>query len=240
MEWLLAPIDPSRAHEVGFVVSWHGRLMVIAWSVLFPCGILAARFFKIMPGQNWPAELDNVSWWRTHLTSQYAGGLCILIALTLILTTPSNTAAGTWHQVVGWAVVVLCGSQFLSGWLRGSKGGPTAPASDGSLRGDHFDMSLRRQIFEYLHKSIGYIALLLACIATLSGLWLANAAVWMWLSIVFWWLVLLATAIVLQWQGACIDTYQAIWGPDPSLPGNQRRPIGLGVTQRPNKRRPRP
>lgn len=232
MEWLLAPIDPSRGHDVGFVVSWHGRLMVIAWSMLFPCGILAARFFKITPRQNWPAELDNIAWWRTHLISQYAGAACIMIAIVLILVSPSNTAAGTWHQLVGWVVVSLCGLQFISGWLRGSKGGPTAPAVDGSLRGDHFDMTLRRRMFEYFHKTMGYIVLLLACVATVSGLWLANAQVWMWLVIVAWWLLLLSIGLLLQSRGACVDTYQAIWGPEPSLPGNQRQPIGIGIKQR--------
>jgi hypothetical protein len=38
-----------------------------------------------------------------------------------------------------------------------------------------------------------------------------------------------------RWQraGRCIDTYQAIWGPDPAHPGNRRPPVGWGV------RRPR-
>ena len=33
----------------------------------------------------------------------------------------------------------------------------------------------------------------------------------------------------LQRQGRCIDTYQAIWGPDPRHPGNRLKPVGWGV-----------
>ena len=65
-EWLLSPLDPLRIHAVDWAVSWHGRLMVIAWLFAFPAGILTARFFKITPRQNWPQVLDNVFWWNLH------------------------------------------------------------------------------------------------------------------------------------------------------------------------------
>ena len=69
--------------------------------------------------------------------------------------------------------------------------------------------------------------------AILTGLWLANGPVWMWLCLGLWWLVLAMVATVLQRRGWAIDTYQAIWGPDPLLPGNRRAPIGIGI-RRPN------
>ncbi|MEL6479736.1 MAG: cytochrome B, partial [Pseudomonadota bacterium] len=82
-------------------------------------------------------------------------------------------------------------------------------------------------------KFAGYGLLALAIYGTLSGLWLANAPVWMWLSLAVWWSALIAAFVYLQRLGMAVDTYQAIWGPDPSLPGNQRKPIGWGIT-RPN------
>ena len=51
----------------------------------------------------------------------------------------------------------------------------------------------------------------------------------MWLVIVGFWLVLGSCAALWQRQGRCVDTYQAIYGPEPELPGNARRPIGWGV-----------
>jgi hypothetical protein len=108
--------------------------------------------------------------------------------------------------------------QFLAGWLRGTKGGPSEP----QMRGDHYDMTTHRLIFEYVHKSVGYLALGLAAGTILTGLWTANAPYWMWLMLGLWWLVLLAAALVLQARGRYVGSYQAIWGPDPVHPGNRR------------------
>ena len=52
---------------------WPGLLIVavvlvgllsLAWAVLAPCGILAARFLKLWPGQDWPDRLDHPGWWQ--------------------------------------------------------------------------------------------------------------------------------------------------------------------------------
>ena len=90
-------------------------------------------------------------------------------------------------------------------------------------------MTRWRVIFEWSHKLTGYASLVLAVVVILAGLWEANAPRWMWGVILLWWAVLLAVALVLQSRGCAIDTYQAIWGPDPRHPGNRRDPIGLGV-----------
>ena len=223
MEWFLGPIDPTRAHEVGGLIAWHGRLMVLAWGALFPAGILIARFWKITPGQDWPRELDNKAWWRAHLTLQYAGGGAMLMALALILL--AGGAGSSTHANLGWVVAGFAGLQFAAGWLRGTKGGPT----DTRMTGDHFEMTPRRLAFEHFHKSAGYGLVALAVCGILSGLWLANAPVWMWLGLAGWWSGLGAVFVVLQRRGMAVDTYQAIWGPDPDLPGNRRRPIGWGI-----------
>lgn len=228
MDWLLTPIDPSRAHEISDLVAWHGRLMVLAWGALFPLGILIARFWKITPRQNWPHELDNQIWWHAHLGLQYSGGAAMLAALALILL--AGGAGDSTHANIGWVIAGLAALQFSAGWLRGTKGGPTEP----DPRGDHFDMTPRRLVFEYVHKFAGYGLLALAAWGIISGMWLANAPVWMWCGLGLWWAALIAAFIVLQRRGKAIDTYQAIWGPDPDLPGNQRRPIGWGVQRRPS------
>ncbi|MEM7042582.1 MAG: cytochrome b561 domain-containing protein [Pseudomonadota bacterium] len=231
LSWLLAPIDPTRGHDVDAATSWHGRLMVLIWAFLFPTGILAARFFKILPGQDWPRKVDNARWWHTHLATQYTGGVLLLVGLGLALyaTGTSQGVVVDWHHILGWIVAVLAAWQFLGGWLRGTKGGPTDPAADGSLRGDHYDMTPRRRAFEYAHKIGGYLALLMACVAVVTGLYTANAPRWMWLGILGWWGLLLGIAVWLQAKGFARDTYEAIWGPGAEHPGNRLRPIGLGV-----------
>ena len=122
-------------------------------------------------------------------------------------------------------MTVLGVAQAAAGFLRGSKGGPGEP----TVRGDHYDMTPHRNAFEKTHKSLGYAALLLAIGSVLMGLVVADAPRWMLLAIGLWWLVLIVAFVALQSQGRCIDTYQAIWGPDAVHPGNRTRPNGWGI-----------
>lgn len=223
--WLLAPMDASAVHEVGWHLSWHARFMVMAWGVLVPLGILFARYFKITPRQDWPNTLDNRFWWNMHRGCQYTACVLMGAGLGFILTAPVLVIREGPHAVFGWTVLALAAVQIGGGILRGTKGGPTEAA----MRGDHFDMTPRRLAFEYVHKGAGYLALLLSVVTIVLGLWQANAANWMWLSLSLWWSLLIAAAVVLQRRGLAVDTYQAIWGPDPALPGNRRKPIGIGV-----------
>lgn len=229
MDWLFLPIDPGRPHDISFAISWHARVMVLSWAILFPLGILAARYFKVLPGQDFPNQLDNRVWWRSHLTMQYLGGALVAVGVWLIWSSNTEAGPGIWHAVLGWTAVSMCSLQFLSGWLRGTKGGPTEPRRDGSIAGDHYDMSPRRCAFEYYHKFAGYIGLLSAWSAILFGLWHVNAPVWMWVALISWWALLVSVFVYLQKLGRCVDTYEAIWGPDPALPGRTRGPIGFGV-----------
>ena len=105
--------------------------------------------------------------------------------------------------------------QIALGYFRGSKGGPTAPQEDGSLSGDHYDMSLRRRVFEVLHKSLGYCLLLLAVVTIILGLTQVNAPRWMWICIVTWWSLLVIVFITLQKKGYAIDTCLLYTSPSP-------------------------
>jgi hypothetical protein len=236
IEWLLAPVDPARVHEVGPFLSWHARTMVLAWGVLVPFGILAARYFKVMPGQDWPRHLDNRAWWRAHRTAHSIAGLAMLVGLVLVLVSPvpaSGRTGALWlHRALGWSLMALAFMQFSSALLRGTKGGPTSPAADGSPRGDHFDMTARRIVFETIHKFGGLFAAAVSVPAILTGLWQANAPRWMWLALIALWFALCILVVLLERYRGALDTYQAIWGPDVNLPGNRLPPIGLGVRRR--------
>jgi hypothetical protein len=127
---------------------------------------------------------------------------------------------------MGWAVTALGIGQVIAGLARGSKGGP----QDAVVRGDHYDMTPRRNTFEKTHKLLGYAALLLALVTVFMGLVVADAPRWMVLAVSLWWMALIALFTCLQMQGRCIDTYQDIWGPDIAL----RRLAGAsGATPRP-------
>lgn len=219
-DWLLSPIDASRAHEVGFAISWHARLMVLAWGILAPVAVIIARFFKVLPHQDWPRQLDSQAWWRSHWMGLASVFVLSLVALSLVM--PLDFAELSLHSGLGYSILVGTMLQITLGLFRGSKGGPTAPAADGSPRGDHYDMTAWRRVFETLHKSLGYGLLALAAVTILIGLWDANGPRWMWLVIVLWWIVLVNAFVIFQSRGLAVDTYQAIWGTDPRHPGNQR------------------
>ncbi len=217
ISWLLASMDPARPHVVDASVAWHGRLMVLAWGILIPLGILVARYFKVTPGQDWPRELDNALWWRGHLTCQYGGGLAMAAGILMIWFSGAGTGMAWSHRMLGYSVLGFGALQFVAGWLRGSKGGPT----DRELRGDHYDMTRRRILFEHVHRTVGYLAIVMGALTIMTGLWAANAPRWMPLSLGLWWGLLIAAAIRLELQGRHVTSYLAIWGPDPAHPGNR-------------------
>ena len=241
--WLESPMSGATAHWISPAMSWHGRIMVLAWGLLVPMAVLMARYFKVMPGQNWPIVRDNRCWWHIHRLCNYGAVAASCLAVWLVWGSAESrwgNALRELHACAGWAVLALASFQVLGGWLRGSKGGPGAPrrAPDGSvldLHGDHYAMTRRRAIFERVHKTLGHAAWMLSAIALFLGLWLVDAPRWMWLSLGMWWSLLLVLAWALQSRGRCLDTYQAIWGTDPTLPGARVRPIGWGIRREPHR-----
>jgi hypothetical protein len=226
--WLLASLSGALHPEIPGAVAWHARLMVLSWSVLLPLGMLIARYFKIWPGQDWPRQLDNRRWFRLHVWLQSLGVGFMTLGL-LVIAPVAGAEGGTIavHHALGWTALGIGWLQVLGALLRGKSGEPGEP----ELHGDHYAMTPRRIVFEIVHKHLGWLAAPLALGATALGLIIVDAPRWMALMLALWWLALLAAAARLQREGRCIDTYQAIWGPDPRHPGNRRRPIGWGVSR---------
>ncbi|WP_108837195.1 cytochrome b561 domain-containing protein [Tateyamaria sp. Alg231-49] len=218
LNWLLSPINADAPHLVEFAVAWHGRFMVLAWGILSPMAVFFARYFKVMPGQDWPRELDNQTWWRAHWMGQM---LVLGLSVTaLVLVLPVQFRDASLHGILGCGVLAGLTVQVLLGLFRGSKGGPTEPAKDGSLNGDHYDMTRRRRVFEAVHKSVGYGVLVLAAVTIIYGLLHANAPNWMWVVLVLWWVTLGALVVMMERRGMAVTSYHAIWGDDPAHPGN--------------------
>jgi len=130
--------------------------------------------------------------------------------------------------VGGWSLLALGAAQGLSGLLRGSKGGPTDTALPAGT-GDHYLMTRRRRAFERMHKLLGWLSIAAAVPVIVLGLIVADAPRWMFVVLSGWWAAYILVLAYWQRRGRCIDTYQAIWGPDPGLPGNRIAPIGPGV-----------
>lgn len=228
LQWLMQSIDSTRSHNINFYESWHARTMVFAWGFMIPLGILIARFFKVTPKQKFPQQTDNRFWWRCHLILQGLGGMMAIGSFVYILIF-GGTRHMPLHETMGWIVIIGLGVQISLGAFRGTMGGPTDPASDDSLYGDHYYMTTRRYFFEYTHKSLGYVLLLLSWATGAVGMWAVNAPHWMWLILGAWLLFLVVAFVYLQRRGYAIDTYEALWGVEPHHPGNHKKITGLGV-----------
>lgn len=215
----MSSADASRPHDITSLVSWHARLMVLGWGICVPTGIVIARYLKVTPIQNWPDVLDNKLWWRCHLILQVSAVVLVCCGLGLILLQTGQQQ--DLHRTLGWLVTLGLAVQTLSGLMRGSKGGPTAPAPDGSWDGDHYLMTFRRRVFERVHKTLGYVLLALAVVTIFLGLWQVNAPRWMFLALPVFWTILIVVVRLVVRDVPRTTTYQAIWGPDPSLPGNR-------------------
>jgi hypothetical protein len=217
----------ADAHALAPWAYWHARLMALAWGVLLPVGALVARFYKVSPSQRWPQQLDNPRWWHAHRGLQYGGVALMTVGVALVWNRGAVGAVGAarWHAWAGWVLFILGWVQVVGALVRGSKGGPTEP----TLRGDHYDMTRRRRTFERLHKALGWLAVAGSALVLVLGLVAADAPRWMLLALALWWSALTIAFMRLQARGRCIDTYQAIWGPDPQHPGNRVQPTGWGV-----------
>ena len=227
----------ALAGSVTSAMAVHAALMVTAWAVLIPAGGVAARYFKVMPGQDFPRVVENLTWWRWHRGLQYAALAVSTVALGVIV---SETRGGfdTWHGRCGMAVMTLGWLQVVSAWLRGSKGGPTDLGADArdpaTWRGDHYDMTPRRRAFEVWHKPVGWFVTVLAGVTILLGVQLVGDPAW-----------LLALVGCLQ-AGAClavvdgavrrrwVDTYRSLWGFAPPQPEDRRAAaVGEGDIRHP-------
>lgn len=200
--------------------------MVAAWGVLLPAGAFAARFGKIPDLSVWPRELEDLRWWNGHRVLQWSGIAVMGVGLWLVWGAAMGAdRLALVHGWMGWTVCAMGLFQVGFALIRGTKGGPT----ETSMRGDHYDMTPWRNWFERVHKSVGWMALLLAIVTIALGLVLSDAPRWMAVVLSAWWLLLIVAFAWLQSRGRCIDTYQAIWGPDPVHPGNRVAPIGWGI-----------
>jgi hypothetical protein len=233
--WLGDPLRAASYVSLPQPVRLHGLLMALAAGVMMPLAVLLARYFKILPSQDWPRELNRRLWWISHLVLAYGASVVAACALVLVVLARPDGAnhVAHGHALVGWLSIAMLLALLINGWQRGSSGGPgkPAPGTLGPLHGvagDHYDMTARRRWFERTHKLLGYLLLAMLFVGVLSGLWQASAPRWTLVLLAFWWVALLLLALRWERQGRCVDGYQATWGPSMAHPGNRIPELGWG------------
>ncbi len=204
----------------------HGILMMIAWLILVPAGIVVARYFKVSPSQNYPEELDNPFWFYTHVYLQSTGVAIACIGLAMAWCGIGTVDTHDNHARMGWIVMTLGFLQIVSSLLRGTKGGPTGghaePDRPETWHGDHYNMTLRRRLFEVWHKAAGYISVALAVPTAMLGLARAGFDGIVYVLPALLGLSFFGLWTYLQHWHRRVPTYQSIWGPDARHPGNRK------------------
>lgn len=210
--------------------NYHALLMFSVWMVLVPVCVIAIRFFKPKPSQygvTTKISLRNIRWWwfSVHKYGLFAAVGLSLAGATVALVVRGGFS-GSVHSMFGITTLTMACLQVISALFRGTHGGRyynnAKPDDPSTWRGDHYDYTLRRRMFEAYHKSSGYFTGIFALGAVGSGLMQYSfpvlAAFAFILPILF-----LVVWIVLEFKGRRYDGYRAVFGYGLEHPHNQAR-----------------
>ncbi|KAK6912518.1 hypothetical protein RJ641_022119 [Dillenia turbinata] len=131
------------------VLTVHGFMMFLAWGILLPGGILAARYLKHVKGDGW---------YQIHVYLQYSGLAVVLLGLLFAVAELRGFSAHSLHVKFGLAAIFLACAQPVNAYFR-----PKRPAN-----GE--DVSSNRIIWENIHVITGRSAIVVGIAALVSGL----------------------------------------------------------------------
>lgn len=131
------------------VLAVHGVMMFLAWGILFPGGILAARYTKHLKGD---------LWFKIHVYLQYSGLTITLLALLFAVGELRGFHVSSLHVKFGIAAIFFACIQPVNASLRPQK--PT--------NGEH--VPFKRVIWEYFHIIVGRSGIIIGIAALFSGM----------------------------------------------------------------------
>jgi len=210
--------------------NYHAILMFSIWFVMVPICIITIRFFKPRPsefGITTKIKLTNIRWWWFNV---HKYGLFLAIGLSLagvaVALVVSRGFSGSVHSIFGITTITLGCLQVITALFRGTHGGRyynnADPDDPATWHGDHFDMTLRRRLFEAYHKNAGYLAGFFAIGAVASGLMQYHMPVLTGIALVMA-LAVFSAWIVFEFKGMKYDGYRAVFGINPEHPHNKAR-----------------
>ncbi|MCP5087210.1 MAG: hypothetical protein GY952_10460 [Rhodobacteraceae bacterium] len=220
----------GRTIEINW--NYHALLMFGVWIVLVPLCITIIRYFKPRPsefGLRRKVSIRHKEWWWFNV-HKYGLYLAIILSLggLVVALVVSKGISGSMHSLLGMMTILMGCLQVVTGVLRGTHGGKhynnADPNDPATWRGDHYDRSIRRRMFEAYHKTAGMFTLLCAVGAVGSGLMQYPMPVLSW----FLFLVplsLLATWVFLEFLERRYDGYRAVHGYGMEHPYNKDREL---------------
>ncbi|KAJ4827143.1 hypothetical protein Tsubulata_024450 [Turnera subulata] len=167
------------------VLAVHGFMMFLAWGILLPGGILAARYMKHVKGD---------SWYQIHVYLQYSGLAIVLLGLLFAVAELRGIYFSSVHVKFGFTAIFLACIQPVNASLR-----PKKPAN-----GE--EASSKRLLWEYLHVIVGRSAIVAGIAALFSGMKHLgdryggeNVHSYIW-ALIFWFLICALMIMYLEYQ----------------------------------------
>lgn len=146
---LLMRGSAEAEQDIRPVLAVHGFMMFLAWGILLPGGILAARYLKHVKGDGW---------YQIHVYLQYSGLAIVLLAVLFAVAELRGFHFGSLHVKFGTLATLLACAQPVNAFLR-----PKKPAN-----GE--EVSSRRHLWEYLHVIVGRGAIVAGIAALFTGM----------------------------------------------------------------------
>jgi len=142
-------IATSRVSTTDQLKTAHSILVSLGWLIFIPFGALFARY-----GKDFPEKV----WFKVHVGCQVTGFFLSLVGILIIIGAIQTPALVTPHHVIGFILLLLSVFQVVYAGLR-----PPSP-KEGEIK------SLRRSIFEIVHRWSGRICIVLGIINIFFGL----------------------------------------------------------------------
>ncbi|XP_011069702.1 cytochrome b561, DM13 and DOMON domain-containing protein At5g54830 [Sesamum indicum] len=149
MSVLLMRGSAEAEEDLRPVLGVHGFMMFLAWGILLPGGILAARYLKHVKDDNW---------FRIHVYLQYSGLAIVFLGFLFAVAELRGLTFDSVHVKFGMLAILLAVAQPVNAYLR-----PKKPAN-----GE--ETSKTRLIWEYTHIIIGRCAIVVGVAALISGM----------------------------------------------------------------------
>ncbi|CAL9200721.1 unnamed protein product [Musa hybrid cultivar] len=131
------------------VLAVHGFMMFVAWGILLPGGILAARYLKHVKGDGW---------YQLHVYLQYSGIAIMLLGVLFAAAELRGFYLSSVHVKFGITAILLACSQPINACVR-----PKRPAN-GEVA------SSKQILWEYFHVIIGRSAIVAGVASLFSGM----------------------------------------------------------------------
>ncbi|GJM97847.1 hypothetical protein PR202_ga14803 [Eleusine coracana subsp. coracana] len=132
------------------VLAVHGFMMFVAWGILLPGGIMAARYLKHLKGD---------VWFQAHTYLQYSGIVVMLLGVLFAVAELRGISFKSRHARIGAVPFIFACVQPINAYLRPQR------AQNGE-----FPPPGNRRVWEYLHIFTGRSAALAGTVALFTGL----------------------------------------------------------------------